>query len=380
MKSFITSSFLILLHTVLLSGQDKDYQLHEYKEHRAKVNTLVFDPSSAWLASGGEDKSIVLRPIGSDEPSLQLNDNYYPVKDIEFFGSDQLFISSGNDIKLINLKGETLALYQGSATNIWSVDYAPERNKITAGSFDRKVKVWDVGSTAIDLELVGHEKTVLVSVFSLDEKYLATGSRDQSIKIWNAQNGLLLHSFEKHSGNIYDLQYHPNTRYLASASDDKTIRLWDVEKKELIKTYIGHQGAVMDIDFSPDGFFLYSASIDGTVIIWEVATGQKIYSFVDHTGSVNALAVSADGLMLATAGDDGRVLLWKSAAVIVVEMLYNDSLSKEKSENPLFLPRQKGESKEIWQQRSQDARIAEKLLIEKYYQQYTESKNNKNIP
>lgn len=51
-----------------------------------------------------------------------------------------------------------------------------------------------------------------------------------------------------------------------------------------------------------------------------------------------------------------------------------------KRQKPLFQARQKGESKEAWQQRLQEARVAEKLLIEKYYQQYTQSKNNKNIP
>ncbi len=361
-------------------AQESDFLIETFKEHKGKVEAVAFSKSGKYLASGGEDKILVIRDINNPHESKQYNDNYYPIKDMEFYGDEQLFVSAGRDIKLIDLNNKTLALYKGSATNIWSLDFAPERNKLTAGAYDKTLRIWDVKTTDVLFELEGHEKSALSIVFSGDEKYLVSGSRDQTIKVWNAQNGTLLNNFERHSGNIFDIKFHPDTRYFASASEDKTIRLWDIVEEKVVKTYTGHDGSVLDIEFSPDGYYMYSCGVDGAIYVWEVATGRKLYSYVLHQGSVNTIDVSRDGFYLASGGDDGVVMLWKSAKYIVVETYMADELNSMKNSNPIFEEKRKGESKDDFQARNIEAKEVEKTIIEELFNKYLDQNNLKKIP
>jgi WD40 repeat protein len=369
--------YFLLMH--FASAQDAEYLIRVFNEHSEAVNTVAFSKSGKYMASGAEDKALIIREING-EVIIKHKENYFAIKDIEFFGDKQLFVTAGKDVKLIDLENSTLALYKGSSTHVWSFDFAPERNKLVAGSYDSKIKTWDVRTEEIELVLDGHNKSALSAAYSYDEKYIVSGSRDERIMIWNAKSGELMHSLERHSGNIYDIQFHPNTKYFASASGDKTIRLWDIESAKVVKTYVGHESAVLDIEFSPDGYFMYSAGLDGVVFIWEVASGKKLYSYILHTGSVNSVAISNDGHYAATCGNDKKVMLWKSAKHIAVDLYFKDLLNAKKEMNNIFDDRRKGESRSDFNTRLNEAHLEELKLIDELFNKYIEKVNYKNIP
>lgn len=364
----------------LLSAQDADYLLQEFKSHKAEVKGLSFNQSNKLIATGGEDKLLCIYNTLDGSLAYEHNELYFPVKAVRFFGNNQLFITAGNDIRLIDLNNKTLALYEGNTTHFWSIDFAPERNKVTGGSYDKKIRVWDVTSTKVDVVLEGHEKSVLPVAFSMGEKYIVTGSRDQTVKVWNAKTGEIIHSLERHSDNIYDVEFHPNEKYFASASGDKTVRLWDIETGKVVKTYTGHDAAIMDIDFSPDGYFLYTASLDGVVMIYEVATGNKLHSYILHEGPVNVVKASSNGSMVATGGKDGKVYLWESAKAIAVDMYFNAELIQRINSNPVFSERRKGESKEEYKLRKEEAILEKQKIINELFRKYEEKNNYKNTP
>ncbi|MBN2486139.1 MAG: WD40 repeat domain-containing protein [Bacteroidales bacterium] len=361
-------------------AQDEKYLLHQLKNHKDGVRSLEYSPSGEFIASGGDDKSVCIYNILNIESAPVIIDNYFPVNDIEFFGEDKLFVSSGNAIKLIDKSGNKLALFEGNSTHFWSVDFAPERNKITGGSYDRKIRIWDVSAQQVELVLEGHEKNILAVAFSKDEQYVVSGSLDLSIKVWNAKTGTLLKTLKKHSENIYDIKFHPNSRYFASASGDKTIRLWDIDSGKVVKTYSGHGAAVVDIEFSPDGYFLYSASPDGSVIVWEVATGAKLYSYVLHDGDVNSVAVSPDGNYVATGGKDGVVYIWRSAKYIAADFYFEDDFRNDINTNPVFAPKKRDETKQTYAERQNEATLVLNDIVEAYFEKYKKRLNYKYLP
>jgi WD40 repeat protein len=361
-----------------LTGQDDEYIVKILKEHNAPVNSVAISPDQQYLVSGGEDKLLAVYNLSTLESLYKYPDNYYAPRAIVITQPNTIFLGSGPDIKLIDLTNKTLAVYSGNTTPIWSIDYAPDRNIITAGSFDYKIKVWDVGTTAIILTLEGHTKSTLPVAFSPDGKYIVSGSLDKTVKIWNAKTGEMMRSLEKHSDNIYDIEFHPSGRYFASASRDKTIRLWDFETGEVIKTYVGHDKAVMDIEFTPDGNHLLSASLDGTIRLWETKTAKMVYTFTGHEGAVNCIAVSPDGTIFVSGGADSKIIVWSLSKKIVVEYAYYDEFQQEKNASELFNPRAKGEKKQDYEERMLKAKELEDQIVEKYYQKYIQ--NLKELP
>jgi tricorn protease-like protein len=351
-------------------AQDEEYVIKILKEHSAAVNSVAISPDQKYLVTGGEDKLLAIFDFTSLEPVHKYPENYFAPHGLVLTLANNIFVGSGNDIKLIDLNSKTLAVYEGNTTPIFSIDYAPERNLITAGSYDYKLKVWDVTSSKIVFMLTGHQKNTLAVAFSPDEKYIVSGSLDKTVKVWNAKSGELMHSLEKHSDNIYDIEFHPSGKFFASASRDLTIRLWDFETGEVVKTYAGHDKGIMDIAFTPDGNHLLSASIDGSIRLWETKTAKMVYTFTGHEGAVNCLALSPDGSSLVSGGADSKVIVWKLSKKIFVEYAFYDEFQAEKEASGQFAEKGKGEKKEDYEIRMIKARQIENEIIERYYQQY----------
>ncbi|MBN2523970.1 MAG: WD40 repeat domain-containing protein [Bacteroidales bacterium] len=373
-------AFLLLNLLIInkLSAQDDEYLLKVFKEHKGSVLSVAFSPDNKFLASGGEDKLLCFYNLQTLEVDSKLSDNYFPPRAIEITQVNNLFFGSGNDIKLIDMNNNTLAVFKGNSTHIWSLDYAPERNKIAAGSYDYTLKVWDVQTQEIEFILEGHEKSTLPVTFSPDEKYLVSGSLDRTVKVWNAKTGELMKSLEKHTDNIYDIEFHPGGQYFASCSRDQTIRLWDFETGEVVMTYSGHDKGILDIEFAPDGNHIISASFDGSIRLWQTKTGKMIYTFSGHEGIVNCIAVNADGDLLASGGVDKKVLLWNLSKKIFVEYAFYNEFHADKNATGIFDPKKKGESKDDYEERMMKAKELEEKILDGYYQRYlTELRNIK---
>jgi WD40 repeat protein len=377
MKSFLIL-IVFLLCTFNIHAQDEEYLVKEFKFHKEPVNSVAFSPDCQFLISGSEDKTLVITNLKSWEIEHTYQ-NYFPPRAILITRENKIFLGSGPDIKLIDFNNNSLAVYKGNTTHIWSIDYGPERNIVTAGSFDYKIKVWDVTTQAVKLILEGHTKSTLPVAFSPDEKYIVSGSLDRTIKIWNAQNGEMLKSLDRHSDNIYDIDFHPTGMYFASASRDQTIRLWDFSTGNVLVTYVGHDKAVMDIEFTPDGNHLLSASLDGSVRLWETKTGKMVYTFTGHENGVNSIAVSSDGKYLASGGNDNKVKIWELNKKIFVEFAYFDDFNVEKDTSGLFGPKQKDEKKADYDQRMEKAKTLEKQIVDDFYKKYIVELNNKSF-
>jgi WD40 repeat protein len=372
--------FLILvlfIQPLILIAQE-EYLIKEFRDHKAPVQSVCFSPDGKYLLSGGDDKIICFHNLETLSTDYTY-DNFFVTRAILVTSDNHIYFGSGPDIKEIDYNNNPIAVFKGNTTHIWSIDYAKERNRLVAGSFDYNIKVWNGYTNEVELILKGHTKSTLPVAFSPDEKYIVSGSLDRTIKIWNAQNGELIKSLEGHSDNIYDIEFHPSGMYFASASRDNTIRLWDFSKGTVLMTYPGHDKAVFEVKFTPDGNHLLSASLDGSIRLWETKTGKMVYTYTGHTGGTNSIAVSADGKYLASGGNDNKVRLYELNKKTFVEFASYDEFNSEKDQSGLFRPKQKNETKQKYEDRRLKAKQFESEIIEKYYQKYREELKKKSF-
>jgi WD40 repeat protein len=201
-------------------------------------------------------------------------------------------------------------------TPIYSLAFAPDGKTLAAGTFDKRVHVWDA-ATGKDLRQLGEPRVVIHAVaFSPDGKTLATGTFDDHLTLWDTETGLPRWQMEESLGEgaaLKSLAFSPDGQLLAVAGGSGRVRLREAATGKEVRALSGHIGMVSAVVFSPDGKTLASGSLDRSLRLWEVATGKQLREIIDAMHLVDALAFAPDGATLASAGEDGSVRLWEVA-------------------------------------------------------------------
>ena len=206
-----------------------------------------------------------------------------------------------------------LLTLNGHTSNVMSVAFSPDGQRLASASADKTVKVWNAATGQKMLTLKGHTNWVHSVTFGPDGKRLASGGSDHTVKLWDAATGQCLLTANGHSDYVSSVAFSPDGRHLASGSKDKTVKIWDAATSQEILTIKGLTGQVMSVAFSPDGKRLATVSNDKSVKIWDAAKGQEILTMEGHTGDVFNVAFSPDGKRLAAAGGDNTIKVWDAA-------------------------------------------------------------------
>ncbi|KZT50333.1 WD40 repeat-like protein, partial [Calocera cornea HHB12733] len=205
---------------------------------------------------------------------------------------------------------------RGHLGAVESVAFSPDGTRITSGSYDETVRVWDaVTGQPVGDPLVGHKGSVTSVAFSPDGSRIASGSWDKTVRVWDAVMGQAVgNPLIGHDGWVSSVAFSPDGSRIASGSDDRTVRVWDaVTGQPVGDPLVGHKGSagVTSVAFSPHGSHIVSGSWDKTVRVWDAVTGQPVGDpLVGHEAGVTSVAFSPDGSRIASGSYDKTVRVW----------------------------------------------------------------------
>lgn len=324
--------------------------------HREPVWTLAFSPDGKTLASAGRGKRIILWALDSDSSpddesplARKIGDvligHTAAIRSLAFSPDGKLLASGSDDRSIILWDVETqqpldqpLKQHDGAVS---SLTFNPDQNILASGGEDKAVILWDLSrQEPLAPPLTEHTSWVNDLAFSPDGQILASGGEDHTIILWDvAKKQPLRAPLRAHQAPVRGLAFGPDGHLLASSSNDKSILLWDVaagQPQDLPLT--GHSHWVYDVAFSPDGQYLVSGSSDHTVILWEVnpqprfgqvlvehpvisqsgasdATGQFEKTDAEEETDrsrvgVSSLALNVHKNMIASAGRSSSIMFW----------------------------------------------------------------------
>lgn len=215
--------------------------------------------------------------------------------------------------------GWLLYTYGGHTDAVNTVAWSHDGKRVSSGSDDTTVQVWDALTGHHPLIYHGHSKGVNAVAWSPDGKHLASASDDNTAQVWDVTGKTLL-VYRQHKDNVRDVAWSPpDGRYIASASWDGTVQIWDTATEERFLTYNGHAGyEVYGVAWSPDGKYIASSGNDATVQVWDptnsttASQGKSIYTYRGHDSNfaVNRVAWSPDSRRVASASYDGTAQVW----------------------------------------------------------------------
>ncbi|MEM6256303.1 MAG: NB-ARC domain-containing protein [Cyanobacteria bacterium P01_D01_bin.156] len=330
--------------TIILWDFNRRAPIGKFPIHKSRVWSVAFYQHNrqTLLASGGDDRSVVLSKVSSGqhksvhpiEPSKILRGFAMGTRSVAVLKQStpkpDLIISGGNDwrIKLWqqgskvnpNMPIRDLAGHTG---RVWSV--AAHGYWVASASDDGTIRIWNLQTSCCVKVLTGHQHWVRTVAFNHSGTILASGADDQQICLWQLPTGRKLRVLAQHQHWIRAVAFSGDGRYLASGGDDKIIYLWNPFTGKVIRPLQGqHQHRIRSVAFRPirgselgqeseQSLLLASGSDDGKVIIWNAETGDCLHRFEEQhqTAGVKSVAFSPDGCWMATGSDDHRIYVWE---------------------------------------------------------------------
>lgn len=193
---------------------------HTLEGHRDGVTSFVVDDERLYSAS--YDGTIKVWDLRTNTCTLTLEGHRHEVNSlisvegVLFSGSRDNTIRSWSDINP-DVRPTTLVEHNGISRPIIHA-----HGMLISGSFERKLKIWDV-QTGTCLHTLEGNPSLAIS-FLCKDKQLIVGYWDGQIEIWNLETQTLLHTFKGHEGTIRSLAFADG--FFISASSDNTIKFW----------------------------------------------------------------------------------------------------------------------------------------------------------
>ncbi|CAE6396550.1 unnamed protein product [Rhizoctonia solani] len=204
-----------------------------------------------------------------------------------------------------------------------SVAISPEGGRITAGSVDGRVWVYDVNTGAVVTgPFRGHTGAVNSVVFSPCGTQIASCSDDSTIIIWDSLTGRTVAGpLRKHTASVHSIAFSPDGKHVASGSIDKTTIVWDSYTGAMaLKPLDDNTGAIYSVAFSPNSQIIATGSSDWSIRLWDASTGATIGKpLKGHGNTVTGVAFSPDGSRLASCSSDGSIYFWDLKTGIAID-------------------------------------------------------------
>ena len=247
------------------------------------------------LASVGEDHTIRIWNLRSRELSGELSapDDEVPASfPLATLGNGRLASGSNqDDIKIWDISEDEWGTWGHAADHLVLLGHPDDRLDITlalaaleggrlASTHHNSylIYIWNLARgvcvAKLGESIDGHAQ-IVSCLAALEGNRLVSGSFDRKVKIWNVADGACIATLTGHGGRVWALAILESGR-LASASGDMTIRIWEIATGACVATLEGHGGSVRCLALLNGGRLASGSSdvgSDHTVKVWEVATG-----------------------------------------------------------------------------------------------------------
>ena len=203
-------------------------------------------------------------------------------------------------------------ILEGHEKDVIVAVFSPDDRRVLTASDDNSARIWDAKTGQTLHTLHGHRSPVTYASWSIDGKKVLTASRDTTARLWDSDSGQTLAIFKGHGRSITHASWSTDNKQVLTASGDRTARLWSVESGQALQVLRGHTGSVVHTSWSADGKQVLTGSEDHTARIWNAGNGQPLLTLRGHEGRVLHVSWSVDGNRVLTASTDTTARIWST--------------------------------------------------------------------
>ncbi|QDZ18993.1 WD40 repeat domain-containing protein [Chloropicon primus] len=216
-------------------------QVKKWAEHKGFVNSCcpARRGNPQLFLSGSDDGTCKIWDQRWKKSSRTLQDKFQ-VTSVAFSDHADLVFTGGIDnvVKVWDMrKSKVLYTLKGHGDTITGMSLSNDGNFLLTNAMDNTLRVWDVRPYAPQERctrvLTGHshnfEMNLLKCSWSMDDQRVSCGSADALVNIWDVNTGNLLYKLPGHQGSVNEAVFHPKEKIIGSCSTDKKVFLGEVD-------------------------------------------------------------------------------------------------------------------------------------------------------
>ncbi|CZS79343.1 unnamed protein product [Fusarium graminearum] len=253
-----------------------DLKMKIWTAHCSNGNIAISGDGTRIAAECGKRGEFWVWDVSSGRHTYTLNSNQSFLSTLAFSSDGSRLISGSYTIEILDITKGSQAKERPSHTDhISSVGLSTDVRWAASGSFDNKIKIWDVETLSCKHTLAGHEDDITSMLF-LDDKRLGSASDDGTVIVWNFQTGARLHTLSGHTASVSSLVFLPESDLLILGSDDGTIRTWNLGTDHHDNdSFQAISEGVSSITLSACRQTLVSMHFGGEIVFWDLHSWER---------------------------------------------------------------------------------------------------------
>jgi len=192
------------------------------------------------LVSGSDDKTAKLWDTRAKK-STHTFEHKYQVTSVCFSqNADQIFTGGiDNKIRVWDIRKNCVAYKLTTHRDtVTGLELSPDGSFLLSNSMDNTLQISDIRPYVSQSRCVGvlpgvvHgvDQNLLKCCWSPDGSKVSAGSADRFVTIWDAASRKILYKLPGHTGTVNEVDFHPSEPIIVSVSADKKIYLGEIEK------------------------------------------------------------------------------------------------------------------------------------------------------
>jgi len=254
--------------------------------HSHFVQDVAISSDGQFCLSGSWDGTLRLWDLTTGETTRRFVGHTKDVLSVAFSADNRQIVSGSRDrtINLWNTLGQLKYPITEDGHQEWvsCVRFSPNTQLplIVSAGWDKVVKVWNLQTCKLRVDLIGHTEYVNSVTVSPDGSLCASGGKDGKAMLWDLNEGRHLSTLEA-GDTIHALSFSP-IRYWLCAATASCLRIWNLESRGTVcddliipqpirgARYKGVPVQCISIAWSHDGDTLFAGCTDNVIRVFQV--------------------------------------------------------------------------------------------------------------